>query len=402
MAADDCQRFPGLKCLWLRKVGKSNIEHLDDLRRTVLAGVPNRFSRADTTMHLGCGSRIVCGHYQCESDVDAYLGLEFDEIGIEEATTLTAQKLRNIKSCLRSSKGWRPREYLTWNWGGVGHSFVKNEFITPLRAGQETGTRFIGATCRDNRFNNPEYIKILESFTGWQRRSWLDGDCDITMGQYFTNWREEKHVIDQFDERRAVSWFAALDYGFRHYTVVLLGCKTGDGQMIVVDEHAARQGVPEWHAQEVRRMMARHSLTDFSQLDYFVAGGDIFGAESDGGSIAGAYGDLGMALTITGLWGDRINGWAEVIRRLGDPDKPRFDPKLLVHRRCKGLIERMPLMVHDENKPDDMRKVDCDEDTGEGGDDHPDCLRYLVASDKGGSTPVTSVMALGCAKFRSF
>src|SRR5512137_717970 len=35
MGADDCQRVPGLKCLLLRKVGKANLEHFEDLRRRV-------------------------------------------------------------------------------------------------------------------------------------------------------------------------------------------------------------------------------------------------------------------------------------------------------------------------------------------------------------------------------
>ena len=30
---DDCQRVPELKCLLLRKVGKANLEHFEDLRR---------------------------------------------------------------------------------------------------------------------------------------------------------------------------------------------------------------------------------------------------------------------------------------------------------------------------------------------------------------------------------
>src|SRR5215831_7052341 len=33
MGAYYCQRFPGLKCLLLRNVGKPNMEHFDDLRR---------------------------------------------------------------------------------------------------------------------------------------------------------------------------------------------------------------------------------------------------------------------------------------------------------------------------------------------------------------------------------
>src|SRR5881397_3375403 len=32
MGADDCQRYPGLKCLLLRKVAKANLEHFEDCR----------------------------------------------------------------------------------------------------------------------------------------------------------------------------------------------------------------------------------------------------------------------------------------------------------------------------------------------------------------------------------
>jgi len=35
MGADDCQRVSGLKCLLLRKVGKSNLENFEDLRKRV-------------------------------------------------------------------------------------------------------------------------------------------------------------------------------------------------------------------------------------------------------------------------------------------------------------------------------------------------------------------------------
>jgi len=36
-------------------------------------------------------------------------------------------------------------------------------------------------------------------------------------------------------------------------------------------------------------------------------------------------------------------------------------------------------MQHDPNRPEDVLKVDADED-GVGGDDAADCLRYLVAT----------------------
>ena len=39
----------------------------------------------------------------------------------------------------------------------------------------------------------------------------------------------------------------------------------------------------------------------------------------------------------------------------------------------------MPGLLHDPNRPEDVLKVDADED-GVGGDDAADALRYLVAT----------------------
>src|SRR5512143_3279837 len=93
MGADDCQRVPGLKCLLLRKVGKANMEHFEDLRGQVFAGLVHEFSAYRGVLTFGNGSRIIAGHFQAEKDIDAYLGLEYDVIGIEEAQRATNAKL---------------------------------------------------------------------------------------------------------------------------------------------------------------------------------------------------------------------------------------------------------------------------------------------------------------------
>jgi phage terminase large subunit len=103
MGADDCQRLPGLKCLLLRKVAKANLEHFDDLRRRLFSGLRHDFASYRGVLNFGNGSRIIAGHYQSEGDIDAYLGLEYDVIGIEEATTLSARKHQDISTCCRTS-----------------------------------------------------------------------------------------------------------------------------------------------------------------------------------------------------------------------------------------------------------------------------------------------------------
>src|SRR5439155_13162529 len=61
MGADDCQRVPGLKCLLLRKVGKANLEHFEDLRRRLFTGLAHDFSAYRGVLNFANGSRIIAG-----------------------------------------------------------------------------------------------------------------------------------------------------------------------------------------------------------------------------------------------------------------------------------------------------------------------------------------------------
>ncbi len=300
---------------------------------------------------------------------------------IEEATTLTSRKHQDISTCCRTSKpNWRPRIYSTSNPGGIGHAWYRAKFVIPFLQGKENDTRFVPARVTDNRFNNPEYTKVLQGLTGWQKRAWLDGDWDIAAGQFFTTLRREAHVISSFDDKRAVEWFAAMDYGFTHYTVVLLGCRDGDGNIFVVDEHAERMWLPQRHAPAIVAMLARRQISnrrlEISDLKRFVAGADVFSKQSDGSTVASQYAKLGISLKVANT--ERVSGWAEVLHRLGDPAN-NVPARLFLHERCARLIECLPALQHDPNRPEDVLKVDADED-GVGGDDAADCLRYLVAT----------------------
>ena len=381
MGADDCQRVPGLKCLLLRKMAKANIENFEDFRRRLFNRLPHEFSAFRGILTFANGSRIVTGHYKTESEIDNYLGLEFDVIGIEEATTLTARKYQDITTCCRSSKpNWRPRIYSTTNPGGLGHAWYRSRFVVPMMERREVDTRFIPARVTDNSFNNPEYRKLLENLSGWQKRAWLEGDWDLAAGQYFTSFRRDVHVISDFDDTRAREWFAGLDYGYTHPTVALLGCKDGDGNIFIVDEHAERMWLPQRHAEAIKAMLGRHYCgfreLQLGDLQRFVAGADVFSRQSDGTTIAQQYEREGIRLRCANM--DRVNGWATVLQGLGDI-AAGIQPKLFIHQRCARLIETLPALQHDPGRPEDVLKVDVD-DEGIGGDDAADVLRYMLAT----------------------
>jgi phage terminase large subunit len=449
MGADDCQRQPGLKCLLLRKVGKANREHFEDLRQRLFAQLPHEFNASRGLLTFPNGSRIVLGHYQCEKDIDAYLGLEYDVIGIEEATQLTQRKYEDISTCCRTSTpNWRPRLYSTTNPGGIGHQWYFDKFIAPHQAGTASATRFIPARVDDNAFINAEYRAQLASRTGWQYDAWYLGHWNFAAGQFFRNFHPGVHVIAaeraepaglalavpspaaavpesagqtvedsqrreflealtrrrRFRESDAVEWFAAMDYGYTHLTAVLLGCRDHEGNLYILDEHAARHGIPQAHAQAIKAMLARHRIyvnqahlreallaefpdhcTQREQLWHsrqqrllarFVAGADMFGAESSGQSVATQYRDLGLSMRPADM--DRVSGWSVILERLGDPAAGIL-PTLFIHERCRQLLTCLPQLQHDPDRPGDVLKTNLNED-GVGGDDLADCLRYLVAT----------------------
>jgi hypothetical protein len=127
-------------------------------------------------------------------------------------------------------------------------------------------------------------------------------------------------------------------------------------------------------------MLGRHRIGErqlqIADLKRFVAGADVFSRQSDGSTVASQYGKLGISLRCANT--DRVNGWAEILHRLGDA-AGGVPARLFIHERCARLVECLPSLQHDPNRPEDVLKVDVDED-GMGGDDAADALRYLVAT----------------------
>lgn len=390
VALDDCQRFPGLKVLFLRKVGKAAKESIEDLRRSVLRGVAHDFSRSAGVITFPNGSRIVLGHFNAEKDIDNYLGVEYDAIVIEEANTLSKDKHRALGGSLRSSKpGWRPRQYLTFNPGGVGHQYIRERFIRPFRDGAERLTRFIPAFYRDNVHLNPEYNQYLESLGGTLGRLWRDGDWDAAGGQFFTNWRYDLHTAE--DVRVAAHWrtWLAMDYGWSHYTTIYLLAENDQGHVYVVDEHGAQRWLIDQHAHAVEEMLTRHQLRK-SRVRRFVAGGDCFTPDSSGQTIAAQWAALGWKLSPAAT--NRIAGAATITRRLGNPEA-HIPPTLTISRRCANLIETIPAMLSDPKRPEDVLKIDTDSD-GDGGDDWYDGARYGIMDAGSGSWSADDLSAL--------
>ena len=371
IAIDDCQRFENLKVLFLRESAGSATESVNDLRLKFLRSVEHKPTR--NILSFPNHSRIILGHFQYEKDINKYLGLEYDIIVVEEATQLSATKIKDIRTCNRSSKGFRPRMYLTGNPGGIGHAWFKRDFIEPFRQGRKTDKAFVFSLESDNKHNDAEYRSKLKQLTGWKRKAWLDGDWDILAGQFFENFSYERHVVKPFKLPPSAEFWGAFDYGFNHPTVFQLFAKY-DGIIYVMAEFRQRKQLPKTNAAGIKEMIAGFGLNPYS-LPVF-AGHDVFAqrGDSDGKTIAEQYAAERLMLQPATV--DRINGAGELLQMLGDAENG-IKESIYIFDNCFHLIEQLPNMQHDPNRPDDVLKVDIDED-GNGGDDSYDTTRYGV------------------------
>lgn len=377
IAIDDCQRFPNLKVLFLRKVGKYAKESLEDLRRSGLRNVKHEFK--NNIIHYPNGSRIIIGSYQYEKDIDNYLSLEYDIILIEQAEQITGKKIDLIATRNRSSKGFRPRMYLTFNPGGLSHAYLKEKFIMPFRKDKETNTKFIFANHKDNYFLNDEYQQTLNELKGWQKAAWRDGDWDILAGQFFSNFNYDLHVIEPFKIPAHWEVWGAMDYGFNHPTTSGLFAKN-DGITYVCAEYGERKKLIPTNAQGIKDTFLKQDVS-MDRLGIFVAGHDTFantGANETGKTRADIYKENGISLSLANT--DRLSGAGQILDMLGDVES-NIKPTLFFFNTCVRTIEQLPQMQHDPNRPEDVLKVDID-DEGNGGDDYYDYTRYGVMTNQ--------------------
>ena len=384
--ADDCQRFPNLKCLILRKIGKANKEQVDDYISKLLFQLPHEFKRQEGVIHFPNGSRVRLGNFKDERDIDQYLGQEYDLIAISESNQLTFTKKKFMLTCLRTSKpGWRPRLYEDTNPGGVGMAENKKMYVEPWKKGEEKGTRYIHTTVYDNSFVNKEYIQQLETLQGWQRKAWLDGDWDWAAGSFFTSWREDVHVFPngsvKLNEREIQRWFASMDYGYSHPNCFHLHCEDNYGRIFTMAEYHQNETRIQDHVDNFRDLLRLHNLVP-EELEFIAAGADCFKVDKDGATIASEYLENGIFLTRTQI--DRVNAWAQMQERLGNVEKG-FPPTWFIHHSCFNLIQQIPMAQYDPKKSGDILKMNYDGEQQSGGDDALECCSKgtLISTTKG-------------------
>lgn len=410
---DDCIRFPGLSVLYVRKSAKTlRAQMAKLLRKTILDPKSYNYREQIGEVVFTNGSVITIRHFKDESEIDNFLGEEYDVIAYEELTTLSNDKFTNLNTCLRTSKaGWRPRIYASWNWGGIGHLWVYKFFYEPWKQRRQSTTRYVLALVQDNKHIDPEYQSGLENLVGWKYQSWFLGNPDLAAGNFFSHYREDVHVYPfdcpacksegtyvskkgfvkcadcerefsaiTFQDDEAVRWFGSMDYGSSHPNCFHLHAETTDGNCFTVGEcWRIDQGISE-NAEDFKDLLRQHNL-EITDLEFTAGGQDILRndrkTKDDGSTIATEYNENGILITPVHI--NRVNAFSQMQERLGNPDRG-IQPNWFIHKSCSNLRTQVRCAQYDPKKPNDILKQDADKETGEGGDDALESARNGIVA----------------------
>jgi len=375
VAHDDCQRYPGVKVLFLRKAKYRATESFDDLAKKILRNQPHDY--ANGKVSFPNGGRIIVGGYNTERDIDGYLGIEYDIIVIEEATQISETQLDKVKGSLRSSiPNFRARLYMSTNPGGIGHAYFKKLFVLPYMRGLRNGPyRYLPMTYKDNPWLHQEYIDYLERLSGKLGKAWRDGDWDVFEGQAFPNWNPEIHVIKPFEIDPAWMRKRGIDWGF----AAPFGCGWGafpptPWPRVYVYREVYQTGLTV----PAQARMINAYTPPSEQISFTYADPSMWARKTAGEMItstASEYAQNGIMLTPAD--NDRLSGKRKVDTLLDI--QPDGLPGLMVFETCVNLIRTLPELIADERNPEDV-------DTTQ--EDHAyDYLRYLLTNTVGASIP---------------
>lgn len=358
--------YPNLRLLLLRRtLPELKENHLLPLQQE-LHGIAT-YRDSDKSFTFPNGSRLKLGYCDSESDIFQYQGQEYDVIAMEEATHFTEAQQQFLTTCNRSTrKDFTPRMYYTCNPGNVGHAWVKRLFIDrDYREGEHPEDYvFIPAKVWDNTVlleANPEYVRTLEALPPELRRAHLDGDWNVFAGQFFTSWDERKHVIDPFPIPDHWLRFRAIDYGLDRLAC-LWGASDEQGNIYVYNEWCISDTIISDAVKGITERSTGRELCTYGPKDLTAR------SRETGVPRTETFAMCGLPLTVVS--NTRIAGWNNMAEWL----KIREDgqPRLRIFRTCRELIHCLPLLQHDEKKPDDVATEPHNITHA------PDALRYML------------------------
>lgn len=331
------------------------------------------------------GATIAFGFMDSDEDRLKYLTHEYQFIGFDEGTRFTWKQYSfMLTRCRTSDPTVRCYVRMGTNPGSVGHAWVKARFVDvcpPFEIYTDPDTKmtrcFIPAKIFDNPIlmnADPEYINKLGLLSEAERKAYLYGDWNVFQGQVFSEWNEEKHVVEPFAIPDSWPRYRGFDWGSAKPFAVVWFAVDEDGHMWGYREwYGCREGKPnegiKMNAYDVGAGIAAKEQEERSKGIEVIGVADPACWTNNGNasameSMMQGYRDATQGQDLMFIKGDnnRLQGLQQIHIRLGRG-------MLKVFKTCYATIRTLPGLPYDDNKVED---VDTD------AEDHIyDCWRYL-------------------------
>lgn len=326
-----------------------------------------------------------------------YTGGEWDFIGYDEAGFLESEECIDLLASRLRSKDGRlfTQLMLTANPGQPLHAILKRRYVTATDKGKRVATvpvtveidgkkreievtrEFVQMTAADNpegQLKNPRYMARLAALPELRRKQLLEGDWDSSSGLYFDELNDALHRVEPFEIPPHWEMWGAFDWGFAHPFAGGAFAASPDGTVFLVDSvHGWRKGDDEI-AHRLKETLPRRTWGEIH------AGHDCWDkpAARTGRKVestAETFEREGLVLVRAAI--SRIPGWRNVRQGITPRTGPRF--YIFDTPGNRETLRCLESLVPDPKDPEDVHKVNADPETGEGGDDPADMVRYGLA-----------------------
>ena len=318
---------------------------------------PQRNAKYNVSKHFWrVGKSIIrLGFLKTEADVNNYQSAEFDVIRFDEMTHFTESQYTYMISRCRGATPFPKHIKSTANPGSVGHQNAKSRFIdigAPMQVHPfEEGSRlFIPAKLEDNPFlleKDPQYENRLKSLPHEIYLALREGNWDSFIGQYFTEFKREIHVVEPFEIPDYWRRYVTIDYGLDMLAAYWIAVDEADNAVVYREVYEPNLIIPE-AAKRLREANGDEYITAW------FAPKDLWNRRQETGqSAADIFAEEGVYLDQVS--NGRVHGWYQLKKRLQPvPDEfGQMKPRLRMFNTCTNLIRTLPALQHDEKRPND-------------------------------------------------
>lgn len=296
-------KYPGTDGILLRRTRQELLDnHLTPMFRE-WPFVRDWWVAQDKALVLPNGSRLLFRYAEHEGDVDKLFGVEYADVGPEEAGLFTQRELEKMKGSNRwpGSSPIKPIMLCSFMPAGKSHFYLKRVFVDKSYEKNEdprdfcfveafgwdnvehcrkqlekdglTDRDFYGWTneARKAYFLASEYGRKLASINDESlRAAWLDGNWNVFEGIVFPELSEQLHNLDNFspnfkpDKCRMVS---AIDWADSGITGMEVCAIDHDENLFFFDEYHERNKTVIEHSAQITGKLNSHGPQDYTLMD---------------------------------------------------------------------------------------------------------------------------------------